>query len=94
MTAERRVLKFKIPVDDSPHEVEFNGRIVHVDCQGNQPDEVVLWVESWTPSVITHTHTFRVFGTGQPIPQRHDYVGTALALGGALVWHLYQEQRR
>lgn len=89
---EFRMLKFKVPVDDKPHTVRFNGHIMHVACQGNRPDEVTFWVMGLSPAVVERERVFRVFGTGQPIPHPYRYVGTALYAAGELVWHLCEEQ--
>lgn len=87
-----RVLRYDVPVDDQEH-IVVSGRVVHVDCRA--PDVVTLWaLES-----AVYSRTYRVFGTGQPIPDgdNWEHIGTALSPHldpfsprGALVWHLFE----
>lgn len=77
--------RYEVPVDDRGHGIALRGRILHVGCR--KPEVVEFWAfdddgaeEDW-PS-------FQVFGTGQPLPAGWRWVGTAVAPGGALVWHL------
>ena len=76
--------RYEVPVDDQWQAISLSGRVVHVDCRN--PHVVELWALSGvdTPTV----QDFRVFGTGQPLPSEVEHVGTALAPGGQLVWHL------
>lgn len=98
MSSERRVLRYPVPVDDAWHRIEFVGDIVHVDCRNPRV------VEFWTvplhvgSSRAASVREFCVYGTGHPVVdpdelpavvETGDYVGTALALDGAIVWHLF-----
>lgn len=78
------IWKVSVQVDDHWHEVAA-GRIVHVACQAT-PD----WVDIWFENADMKTRKFTVVGTGHPIPENAEYVGTALAVGGALVWHVVE----
>jgi hypothetical protein len=83
----RAVHRYEVPVDDHAHDIELSGPIVHVDCRN--ADRVEIWAiaDEQEPTV----RTFRVFGTGQTLPDNAAHIGTALAgRGGALVWHLFE----
>ena len=81
------IFRYEVPVDDKPHTLELSGAVLHVDCRDASTVEV--WaLETGGPPV---ERVFRVVGTGHPLPEgwtRH--VGTAIAPGGHLVWHLLE----
>ena len=79
-----RVLKFNVPVDNQWHPVG-GGPVLHVGCQ----DAVVVAVWTLEDGSADHSRTVRVFGTGYPLPNGVEHVGTAVAVGGRLVWHLF-----
>lgn len=82
------VYRYGIPVDDRAHELELSGAILHVDCR--DPKVVEIWtLETGGPRT---SRWFKVFGTGHDLPDLTDvtHCGTALAPGGALVWHLFE----
>jgi len=86
----RRVWKFTVTVDDSvtTHSIPSGARIVHVSI-GSSPNRVAFWAE--VDTLVNPVHrTFKVFGTGHPIPQGWVYVGTIPVPGYPLVWHLYE----
>jgi hypothetical protein len=59
-----------------------------------QNDRVFVWaIVDTTTNAKTKRH-FKVFGTGHPIERwnRMRYIGTAFCAGGALVWHVFEEQ--
>lgn len=102
MSAERRVLRYTVPVDDEWHRIDFDGYIVHVASR--DPHFAEFWVTEAV--VILHNQgvasyeaakpdqrawEFCVFGTGHPVDDGM-YVGTALTLGGQLVWHLFKRE--
>ncbi|HEY6114673.1 MAG TPA: hypothetical protein VI172_01830 [Candidatus Dormibacteraeota bacterium] len=98
MTTERqaRMLRYEVPVDDQWHtfDVPAMTRIQHLVSR--RPEVVEFWAELWEPldgeEPLTTPRTFRVYGTGQPYdPRNLDYKGTALAAGGQLVWHLFEQ---
>lgn len=78
-----RILRYVVPVDDGWHTVYTGGAPLHVDCRS--ADLVEFW--AWELEATTPTE-YRVYGTGQPVEPGVKYVGTALAPGGHLVWHL------
>lgn len=81
------IYRYEVPVDDEPHPIALAGDIVHVGCR--DPRTVEFWaLHSDGP---TRERVFCVVGTGHPIPggfTRH--VGTTVAPGGYLVWHLLE----
>lgn len=82
----KRVLRYTVLVDDQAHYFDLNGAIVHVAAR--TPDVVEFWsVDTGGPTV---KREFVVVGTGHPHPPHWQHVGTALAAGGALVWHLME----
>lgn len=89
-----RVLRYTVPVDDDWHEITLSGEILHVAIRSSQqmiaPDVVELWALADGNSF---ERRFRVFGTGQILPSDRaiEHVGTAFALGGELVWHLFED---
>lgn len=87
----RRVYRYEVPVDDQVHKLPLSGRIVHMDCK-QRPDVVEVWAEDTGGPVAART--FRVFGTGQELPDDAIHRGTAVVVDkwGRLVWHLYEVQ--
>lgn len=81
-----RILRETVPVDGQAHHFEINGDVLHVDSR--QIDVVEFW---WAETSGPKTkREFTVVGTGHPYPDHWRYVGTTIAPGGALVWHLMQ----
>ncbi len=74
-----------VPVDDQWHTRTLQGPIVHVATR--HVSEVELWFVH-DPAIEPADRRLRVVGTGHPMLGR--YVGTALAPGGQLVWHLVE----
>ncbi|GAA0720018.1 hypothetical protein Drose_06300 [Dactylosporangium roseum] len=89
MTAASFVLRHTIPVDDAWHDVPLPGPIVHVATR--DPHVVEVWtLHSDAKPETAVTRTLRVYGTGQPVTEPVQHVGTAIVPGGALVWHLME----
>jgi hypothetical protein len=88
------IWKYEVPIDDQAHAiaVPLNSRVVHVAMQGFF--SLCVWVEFEDGDVIDMDDvTLRVFGTGQPIDDGWEYVGTTIwasDAGQQLVWHLYE----
>ena len=57
-----------------------------------QRNEAMLWFLC-SPHLGSVTHTIRVFGTGQPVPDNDclKYIGTVQTHGGQLVWHIFKD---
>lgn len=84
---DRVIYKYNIPVDDQWHDLALIGEILHVAAP--DVDSVKIWAMHNPNSLLTRT--FRVFGTGHPIPWNGIYRGTALTPSGRLVWHLIEQ---
>lgn len=81
------IYRHAVPVDDSWHILRLTGDILHVDTRN--PRIVEIWaLHTDGPAV---PRSFRVYGTGQPLPEDVTYRGTVLTGGGGLVWHLMEQ---
>ena len=80
------IYRYEVPVDDRWHPLQLSGRIVHVGCRNMHAVEV--W--ALATDEPAETRSFRVYGTGHPLPPDVQHVGTAIAPGGQLVWHLIE----
>ena len=89
-----RMHRYVVPVDDKPHTIELApGRAadmgpLHLAATAGE-------VEFWALHSDEYAHrpfpfTFQVFGTGQPIPRRALWRGTAPRTREGLVWHLFE----
>lgn len=82
-----RILKWDVPVDDAEHLIGW-GHVLSVGCQ-YEPDTVQVWtLEDCSDGPPEPRRPVRVFGTGQPLPDSVEHLGTALVAGKPLVWHL------
>ena len=80
------IYRYEVPVDDCWHPLQIAGDVLHVACRNMHVVE--LWaLHTDVPAPI---RSFRVYGTGHSLPPDLEYVGTALAPGGQLVWHLFE----
>jgi hypothetical protein len=88
---ERRVIRFEVPVDDQDHTLVLPAYSPLLKVGARKVDTVEFWLLE-VPSAYPPTpRAFRVFGTGQPIPDSYTYLGTPEPVaGGALVWHLFE----
>ena len=84
----RTVWKSVIPVDDGDHRVR--GTIVHV-APGHTPDHVLVWHELDPDSLNDPWHHYRVFGTGHPLTDAKEHVGSVRH--HPFVWHVYRVSR-
>lgn len=86
MTA--RIYRYQVPVDDRVHVIDLNGSPCHVGCRDPQVLEFWAIHRDGVPTVGRH---FTVVGTGHRLPtDQYRHWGTAVAPGGALVWHLVE----
>jgi hypothetical protein len=82
------VYRYVIDVDDHWHTFDLSGAVLHVGTR--RPDVVEFWaLHSGGPIVARE---FRVYGTGQPLDEGCRHVGSTIAAGGALVWHLMERR--
>lgn len=82
-----RIFRHEVPVDGNPHHFDLTGAVVSVGCR--KIDAVEFWYVA-DPKVEPAKCAFVVVGTGHPLPPSGLYVGTAVAPGGQLVWHLIE----
>jgi hypothetical protein len=86
----RQVYRYTVPVDDQDHEIQVRGFGGPLKVGARQLDVVEFWAMANTELPLT-TRVFRVFGTGQPVPDVYEYRGTPEPVaGGHLVWHLFE----
>lgn len=78
-----RILRYEVPVDGQWHTITGASRPVHVGCR--QVDTVEFW--AWDRPDVGPVE-YCVFGTGQPVEEPCAHMGTTIAPGGQLVWHL------
>jgi hypothetical protein len=81
--AEARIFRYEVPVDDRWHAFELIGGILHVGAR--RLDVVEFW--ALHAGTLARRREFRVFGTGQPLDDMGEYLGTVVH--PALVWHLF-----
>lgn len=85
-----RIFRYEVPVDYKPHNFQLHGDPLAVGCRD------LGVVEFWAAHHDGHSgrlRSFVVVGTGQALPQTgpgRSHWGTAVAPGGALVWHLIE----
>lgn len=88
--SESRVYRYEVPVDDAWHEITLGGPILHVASR--DPAMVEFWA-THHEGEFNWSASFRVFGTGQLLDDDHGkHIGTAIAAGSALVWHLFRRE--
>lgn len=81
-----RILRYEVPVDDEWHHVHAHDPL-YVGCR--RTDIVEFW--AWEiPDSAPVYREYRVVGTGHHVEEAVQYIGTAIAPGGSLVWHLVQ----
>lgn len=86
----RRIFRYEVPVDDEWHTLDLSGDVLHVASR-NSADVVEVW--AYHDSNHNRKRRFRVFGTGQPVPDGATYCGTSLIQNIPLVWHLLEEKK-
>lgn len=86
----RVIWKYSIAVADGPQSIPIpaGSRIVHTAPQGAL-GVLSIWALVEDLKAAPSPRTFRVFGTGQTIPDGHVYVGTAV--DHPFVWHVFEE---
>lgn len=86
---DSRVFRYCVPVDDQWHDFDLTGPILNVDTRKSY--DVEFWVIDDDPNTDGYTVSLKVFGTGHPLDEGVEYVGTAITPGGDLVWHLFRK---
>lgn len=82
----RSMHRYEVPVDGQWHTFTLTGSPVAVAA--GEPHIVEFWAEHDDAAGRTD-RAFRVFGTGQPLPDGAVWAGTCARISG-LVWHLYE----
>jgi hypothetical protein len=85
---ERQMFRYVVPVDDEAHEFTLTGDPVAVAVVGTS-HVVEFWAEHDGRAGGTD-RAFQVFGTGHPITDGAQWVGTCPRTSLGLVWHLYE----
>lgn len=89
----KRVLQYRVPVDDRYHifHLSADSPIVHVGVRSPDPNtDVLFWAVTDDDEVLGVPRAFIICGTGHDLPDDPDVVGTVIAAGGRLVWHLVE----
>ena len=80
------VWKFALGMGLNVITVPVGAKIVHIEMQDGFPQ---LWAEISDPSSShVEVRQFEIFGTGHPIPDKAQHVGTFL--DPPYVWHVYE----
>lgn len=85
----RRIYRYVVPLDGKAHSFHLTGSPVHVGIGKKENYEVDFWAENDT-SELWLDRQFRVFGTGDELPDGARYFGTAPRTKQGLIWHLYE----
>ncbi len=85
------MFRYVVSVDDQPHVVPLSHSPVAVAAapHGTYGWAVEFWAEH-TQGAPAVKRTFKVFGTGHPLPEDAKWIGTCARTPGGLVWHLYE----
>lgn len=93
----RMIYKFNVPVNDEVTIINMppGGQFVHCDLTPGyipgRPSTIKgdIWLEFYEENQhLEVERAFRVYGTGQPIPDKAMHVGTFKA--DMFVWHVYE----
>lgn len=81
------IYRYEVPVDGREHRHILGGPVVAV---GSRMVDVVEFWAIHDDDGMQQQRAFVVVGTGQEIPDGATHIGTAVAPGGLLVWHLFE----
>lgn len=86
---ERQVWKY--PYDFTVGEafavfMPSGAQILHADMQGNIP---TIWALV-DPEAIKEPRSFRICGTGHPLPSNRPLLHVGTMQSGAFVWHIFE----
>ena len=86
----KRMLRWEVPVDLQPHQVDVAGTIRTVEARAlGDAWRIDMWSEV-AGSEYGPARTFQVYGTGWDIPDGAIWIGTAPRTTNGYVWHLYE----
>lgn len=85
-----KIWKAELEITDS-QEIEVPEGAIFL-CAREQGDHVCVWFRC-NPSADKVKRTIWMRGTGHDAPEFRDafYLGTAIILGGQLVWHVFEQ---
>lgn len=83
----KTIYRYVVPVDDRAHIIATMGDPVAVAIVGHEYME--FWAE-YQKGAGVKERVFQVFGTGHPVPDGANYVGTGQRTNLGLVFHLYE----
>jgi hypothetical protein len=87
----KTVWKFEIHTDDYVNiNLPKGAKPLSIQQQG---DSVQLWCLVDPNETVYETRTFRLAGTGHPITDDVEYIGTFQLFGGSFVGHLFEVRR-
>ena len=94
--ADKTIWKFPLSVDGAV-EMPVGAKVLTVAAQADERgnEQACLWaLVDPDPRCEKETRRFRTVGTGHTIvdPGSLEYVGTFMFAGGALVFHVFEEQ--
>jgi hypothetical protein len=88
----RQIWKFDLSIN-GVHRFRWpvGAKLVHVGTQDpDSPELVQLWVLLENTQMEQEDRRFVVRGTGHPLHDDEEYVGTVLTFSGRLVWHVFE----
>lgn len=84
------IWKYPLKVtDEQVIEIPLTGRVLCVQAQNDKPCLWVLWDQA--DKLLPKKVRIHMYGTGHPISEVHNYVGTFQMLNGGLVYHVFGE---
>ena len=94
--ANKQIWKFPL-THEGAVEMPVGAKVLTVDAQFNErrEEQAYLWaLVDPDPRVERETRRFRTVGTGHQIANAEDliFIGTFMFAGGALVFHVFEEQ--
>lgn len=95
----KTIWNYVVPVDDKGRKHLCHDTVLPmVEVAWDEPTAspaMMFALRFWTmheDNEDTHNWEFRVFGTGHPIPDNFEYVGTAPRTASNLIWHLFRRR--
>lgn len=83
----RRMFRYVVLIDDQAHVIALSHSPVAVAV--STAWSVEFWCEH-TEGAPQGKRAFQVFGTGHPLPDDAQWIGTCPRTPDGLVWHLYE----
>ena len=80
----KTIYKYEVAGQVTEHTMPAGAKVLTFQAQG---DSLFFWAEVDTDAAV-ESRVFRIAGTGMPIDETHQYIGTAQV--PPFVWHLYE----